>query len=265
MFGFRQKLLPAVARSYDLFRLSRTLKRRLSLDQLRQMGLSRNEQYLFCLYCFDRVLPQALRAHRYYYRQNGRGFGEDAFHAMWFLLFEKLRPRSALEIGVYRGQTITLWKLLSRHFASECQVGCVSPFTPAGDSVSCYEQKVNYYEDVLLNHRHFDLPPPEFCREFSTSPQARDFISQRKWDVIYIDGNHDYEIAKQDWAICSQTVTPGGVIVLDDSALETDYDPPSYATAGHPGPSRVAREIDPLHFREILGVGHNRVFQRVVS
>jgi hypothetical protein len=53
------------------------------------------------------------------------------------------------------------------------------------------------------------------------------------------------------------------VIVLDDSALGTAYRPPAFASGGHPGPSRVAAEIDRTGFREILRVGHNRTFRRV--
>jgi len=54
-----------------------------------------------------------------------------------------------------------------------------------------------------------------------------------------------------------------GLIVLDDSALETAYRPPFFAKKGLPGPSRLAAEIDKSIFREILMVGHNRVFQRI--
>jgi hypothetical protein len=182
---------------------------------------------------------------------------------MWFLLFQELRPKSALEIGVYRGQTITLWKLLSRHFNFDCQIGAVSPFSSAGDAVSRYEEQLDYFDDVRTNHDHFNLPLPEFCRHLSTAPEAGNFISQREWDVIYIDGNHDYDIALQDWTVCSASVGPGGIIVLDDSSLETVYRPPCFATAGHPGPSRLAREIDSSCFREIFSAGHNRVFQRI--
>ena len=181
---------------------------------------------------------------------------------MWFLLFEELRPMRALEIGVYRGQTITLWKLLSRHFGFDCQISCISPFASAGDAVSRYEEEVDYFSDVQKNHHHFNLPLPEFCRQFSTSQEARGFVSQAKWDIIYIDGNHDYEVASQDWALCSRAMRPGGVIVLDDSSLGTDFSPPVFATGGHPGPSRIAGEIDSSQFREILSVGHNRMFER---
>jgi hypothetical protein len=53
------------------------------------------------------------------------------------------------------------------------------------------------------------------------------------------------------------------VIVLDDSGLTTAYRPPLFATGGHPGPSRLASELDRSRFREVLQVGHNRAFERI--
>ena len=98
------------------------LKVPLKLPQLREMKLSRTVTYLYCDYYFEHFLPQLFNEHRAYFAKAGRGFGEDVFHAMWFLLFEHFRPANALEIGVYRGQTITLMKLLSRHFNFQCEI-----------------------------------------------------------------------------------------------------------------------------------------------
>ncbi len=70
-----------------------------------------------------------------------------------------------------------------------------------------------------------------------------------------------YEVARQDFENASQGAKPGGLIVLDDSALSTSFRPPEFATGGHPGPSRLAQEIKAkAGFEEILQVGHNRVF-----
>jgi hypothetical protein len=263
MRGIRQRFQHFITRQYHLWKLKNNLKYPLDLSELRARRLSRDEQYAYCLYFFQRHLPAVLREHRQYFASGQRGFGEEAFHAMWFLLFQAFHPRSALEIGVFRGQTITLWKLLAGHLGFDCEIGCVSPFAPVGDSVSRYEEGVDYYEDVLLNHRRFNLALPLACRELSTSPAAKAFIQSRKWDVVYIDGCHDYEVAREDWNTCSQSVPELGIIVLDDSSLETDYHPPCFSTAGHPGPSRVAQEINPTQFTEVFAVGHNRVFQRI--
>jgi hypothetical protein len=219
--------------------------------------------YLQCCHYFAANLPAELREHRRYFGQKGRGFGEDAFHTMWYLLFREFRPASFLEIGVFRGQTLSLAALLARQLGCECLVQGISPFSAAGDGVSRYRRRHDYQADTLENFARFSLPPPALLKAYSTDPPAVQLVAARIWDIIYIDGNHDYQIAKQDWELCSRQVPPGGVIVLDDSGLTTRYHaPPFFSTAGHPGPSRLAQEIDRSRFVEILQVGHNRVFQK---
>jgi hypothetical protein len=211
---------------------------------------------------FDRSLPPEFRAHRDYFTQNGRGFGEDAFHTQWFLLFRQFRPQNFLEIGVFRGQSLSLAALCARHFKLDCFTQGISPFSTAGDAVSRYRGNVDYQTDTLENFSHFKLPAPALLKAYSTDPAAAQLIASRAWDIIYIDGNHDYEIARADWDLCAKHIRPGGLIVLDDAGLSTKFKPPAFATGGHPGPSRLAREINRAAFTEILQIGHNRVFQK---
>ena len=218
--------------------------------------------YLRCFRAF-RQLPRDLIAHRAYFTSNKRGFGEDAFHTLWYLLFREFHPGNFLEIGVYRGQVISLIALLARVENRSCHVAAVSPFTDAGDNVSTYASTVDYFGDTLTNFDHFGLEHPELLKAFSTDAAARVLISGRSWDMIYIDGCHEYEIARQDWELCAGSVREGGVIILDDAGRSTSYQPRFFATAGHPGPSRLATEISRKDFREILQVGHNRVFQKI--
>jgi hypothetical protein len=221
------------------------------------------EFYGRCFHYFHTRLPMPLRKHRYYFETDGRGFGERSFHVLWFLLFKEFAPESFLEIGVFRGQILSLASLLARHFSFNCFVQGIAPCCEAGDSVSNYENDFDYYGDTCSNFEHFSLPPPALLRAYSTDENAAHVVSSRDWSCIYIDGNHDYEIARRDWNLCSAHLRRGGMIVLDDSGLTTSYSPPPLiATAGHPGPSRLAREIDRASFREILQVGHNRVFQK---
>lgn len=219
--------------------------------------------YLDALRYFHNELPDEVRKHRAYFKIARRGFGEDAFHTLWWMLFEKFRPAQFLEIGVYRGQTLTLAALLKRHFGIEGNVVGISPFLPAGDLVSTYRKDVNYLDDTQANFAHFQLPQPELVKAFSTDEAAKSRIAAQAWDLVYIDGNHDYEVALEDWKNCSAASKPGGLIALDDSGLSSSYQPPLFATGGHPGPSRLAREIDRSHFEEILQVGHIRIFQKL--
>ena len=221
--------------------------------------------YRECFRYFHCDLPPELRAHREYFATGGRGFGEAAFHVMWFLLFREFQPRTFLEIGIFRGQTISLVALLQRMKGSTGETAGISPFLAAGDSVSKYPDSINYLDDTLANFAHFALPMPELLTAFSTDEKAREFIAARSWDCIYIDGNHDYDVAKADWEACSAAVRDGGLVVLDDSSLSTRFEPPAFATKGHPGPSRVADELDRSRFAEILQVGHNRDFQKIAA
>lgn len=222
------------------------------------------EFYLDCVrFFYSSEFDQELKNHRTFFAENRRGFGEAAFHVMWWMLFNKFRPATYLEIGIYRGQTLSLASLLQRklHITGSCTG--ISPFNSSGDTVSIYTKNIDYYNDTLKNFSRFGLPEPELIRAYSTDTKAIERIKSQQWDVIYIDGNHDYEIALADWEICSKSIRTGGIIVLDDASLNTGYKPPTFATGGHPGPSRIANEIDVSKFREILRVGHNRAFQKL--
>jgi len=222
--------------------------------------IGRNDLYAYMHHHFHHICPDDVRAHRVYYRQEKRGFGEDAFHAMWFTLLQEFRPKECLEIGVYRGQVISLWALIARECGFDCNVSGISPFTAVGDKVSTYERNVDYLQHTLLHHRHFDLPAPDLIRAFSTDPLALTHIRSRNWNLIYIDGNHDYEIALLDYEVCRDNLVDGGLLVMDDSSLYTEYKPPNFSFAGHEGPSRVVRDRAMKELRFLGGVGHNNIF-----
>ena len=233
-----------------------------SLDEVFTRTKSRNKVYeeMEKFYRFN--LPLKFIKHRKYFSKNRRGFGEDAFHSMWFLLFSQYRPINCLEIGVYRGQTITLWNMLSKWIGYETRIACISPFSSAGDTVSQYSKDLDYLTDLKENHDYFKIKYPEICIDLSTGKKAKEFISSRKWDLIYIDGSHDYEVVSEDWDISVKNLSERGLIVMDDSSLYFDYIPKDGSFAGHPGPSKVAKEISVGQFKLIGGVGHNNIFSK---
>jgi len=221
------------------------------------------EFYEDCFRYFHRQLPARIQEHRRYFFENRLGFGEDAFHVMWYMLMAEFKPANFLEIGVFRGQTISLAALLSQMLGISCRVTGISPFSGADDSRCKYRKDIDYMQDTLSHFRHFSLPEPELCRAYSTDPEAVALMNSVPREMIYIDGNHDYEIVVKDWENSAHCLKPGGIIVMDDSGSTTSFRPPIFATAGLPDPSRFVQEIDRRKFREILQVGHNRVFQKI--
>jgi hypothetical protein len=222
-----------------------------------------NVEYNYFHHFYWNLSPNWLKEHRVYFSKEKRGFGEDAFHSMWYFIFKEFKPKQVLEIGVYRGQTLSLFSLLSSKFGYTTEIHGISPFTSAGDQVSVYLKDLDYENDVKSNFNNFQLSMPNLHKGFSTDEEMIKIIESMSWDLIYIDGNHDYEVAKHDYILCSKNIKKGGLIVLDDASLNTDYKPAFYSTAGHFGPSKVALEIDLNYFEEILSVGHNRVFKKL--
>ena len=128
----------------------------------------RNVLYAYMHHYYHHRFPEAARQHRAFFKQEQRGFGEDALHAMWWLLLREFKPVTCLEIGVYRGQVISLWGLVARHIGYPCQVHGISPFTPAGDDVSDYRLDVDYLKDTVEFFQAFELPAPTLVRSLST-------------------------------------------------------------------------------------------------
>lgn len=266
-----RQILTNIMRIYNSFHyfLSKMKYKKYNIDLdiklLNNKYPNKRQLYLYFHHFFWNIAPKYIREHREYFKLNSRGFGEDAFHAMWYKIFKEYKPKVILEIGVYRGQTLSLFSILSKYFNIDSEIHAISPFTPAGDSVSFYLKNLNYFEDLKANFRFFDLPLPIIHKGFSTDQEIIDSLLSTKFDLIYIDGNHDYKIVKHDFEVYNKMLNINGLIVFDDASLYTDYKPSSYSSAGHNGPSRVTNEISRSGFNEILAVGHNRVFQKIQS
>lgn len=205
---------------------------------------------------------QILIDHRKYIVANRKGFGEDAFHAMWFLLLSEIKPVHMLEIGVYRGQIVSLWALINKYLNRKYDVHGISPFSSRGDSVTEYPCEIDYWSDTLNTFKDWDIKPPILLKALSTEQKSVDLIQSKAWDLIYIDGSHDFEIVLKDYRLCSKNLNKGGVLVLDDASLYRDYKPRSFAFAGHSGPSRVARDYADREMEFMGAVGHNNVYRK---
>ena len=223
---------------------------------------NRNDIHMYFHHYYNHRLPKAVKEHREYIEKNKKGFGEPAFHAMWWKLLLEYKPKNCLEIGVYRGQVVSIWTLISKLVDRNIAVSGISPFSSFGDSVSEYMKNLDYYQDVQETFEDLDLQKPTFIKGFSSDKKAIEYIKSKTWDMIYIDGGHDYEDVLFDYHLCLENLSDNGIIVLDDASLYTDYKPLSFAFKGHPGPSLVAREYADKEMKFLGAVGHNNVFMK---
>jgi Methyltransferase domain len=233
----------------------------LSFSSAAKRFATRDCLYAYLHHYFVHLLPTELQLHRRYFAAEQRGFGEEAFHSMWYLLLREYRPKRFLEIGVFRGQVISLWALIARLQSDLAEIHCISPFSAAGDDVSDYPN-IDFLNDVLLNFRHFGLPQPLHLRALSTDRNAIDYMREHRFDCIYIDGSHDFDVVLSDYRNSVSALNPGGLLVMDDSSLGTEFTPPAFSFAGHPGPSRVAREFADRELIHLGGVGHQNVYRK---
>jgi predicted O-methyltransferase YrrM len=230
-----------------------------------------------------------LAEHRRHVEKNDLGFGDPAFHAMWLRLLEAASRRfgtvRVLEIGVFKGQVISLWSLLARERGIQLEVSALSPLTgqPAPRSVLInwfryrlsrrFREKVdngNFYANAdyaavirqLFDRFGLEFDRVRLYRGFSTDPNILRMLEGEKFHLIYVDGDHTYEGALHDFTVFGPKVLPGGWLVADDAGHEL---PGSGYWKGHESVSRATRALPALGFKNVLNVGHNRIFERVAS
>lgn len=229
-----------------------------------------------------------LKAHRDWVEANSWGFGDRAFHYMWYLLLrDDVLNRPApelLEIGVYKGQVISLWALIAAQLRRPAVITAVSPFQ--GDKPWFAKNRLlNRVAQLLVRHYREDLRSANlyesddyldsvhrifvqfglsdanvsFLRGYSQDEHIQQQLACRLFDVIYIDGGHRYEEVVQDLRYYSMLVAAGGYLVLDDASCTQ---PGSKFWKGHESVSRAVEDWGAPGFTNVINVGHNRVYNR---
>lgn len=155
-----------------------------------------------------------LNKHRSWVTSNIWGFGEDSFHWFWKLLVDEMPKQfSFMEIGVFRGQILSLINVLSKFIGKEATVYGISPLDNSdGHWDSDYEK------DVATIHKHFNVADKyTIYKGLSTD---ENIIQKAKktspYDIIYIDGSHQYEDVVSDFKYYAPMVKSGGYLVVDD-------------------------------------------------
>jgi hypothetical protein len=230
-----------------------------------------------------------LREHRDWVARNNWGLGDRAFHFMWYLLLKDAivpvaEHPALLEIGVFKGQVISLWALIASRCGATPRMVGISPLVgnpayPRGLHFLMLRVSKRYREDAavgnLFPHDDYEGSIRRIFQEFgqdfgfmrllcgsSQDVAIRAQIEGERFDVVYIDGGHRYDQVSQDITSYGPRVKPGGYLVLDDASW---FQPGSAFFKGFESVSRAAEELDAGVFRNVLNVGHNRIYQRRIS
>lgn len=209
-----------------------------------------------------------LLAHRLYIEKHGYGFGERAFHWLWKLIVDEM-PRSFtfLEVGVFKGQVLSLVRLLANRTDREVEtvgVTLLNSFSGVTGKHPPFPDE-NYAKYVDNLHVHFGQEQPTLVVGDST-----DGVIQYKaarlgpYDVVYVDGCHEYDYVVQDLRFYGNLVRLGGLLVVDDSANYLKQ--PAGFFHGIEDVSLAVRTVieTDSQWKHLLAVMHNRIWRKTL-
>jgi len=210
-----------------------------------------------------------LKEHRDFVEQHVYGFGERAFCYLWYLLVLSLDSTfKFLEIGVYKGQVLSLVELISQHLNKEAFIYGVTRLDSFAGETGIFPDhpEENYRQHILDLHQHFGLEfdDDQLIVGDSTNEEV---IAEAEmigpYDIVYVDGCHEYKYVKLDLEHYGEMVKVGGYLVVDDSSNNLDM-PSGYFT-GIQDVSDAVRDIieSSSQWEYKLAIMHLRVFKKM--
>jgi hypothetical protein len=207
-----------------------------------------------------------LKNHRDWVVANRWGYGNRAFHWMWTLLIREMPENFRfLEIGVFKGQICNLVSGLNRDFNKKGQLFGVTPLNTTDG-----HPDDNYEECIAQIYGQFGLDASDLTiiEGYSQDEEIINLVrNEAPFNVVFIDGGHDYEVVVSDLKNYAELLKIGGYLIVDDSSNQLQI-PDGLIRMnwkGIPDVSRATQEIidtDP-RFVHLFAVGHNRVFKRI--
>lgn len=208
-------------------------------------------------------LSESMNAHRTFVENHIFGFGERSFHWLWSLIVQEMPENfTFLEIGVLKGQTLSLCELLAQEQGKTAKRYGVTPLSSEG---GVWES--DYAKDIEFIHDKFGLKKDyTILNGLSEDPEVIKKASKLKLDVLYIDGGHEERHITNDIEKYSPLVKKGGYMVIDDCC--NSFAMPWGYFQGIESVTRVVdnklppRTANP-EWEFVLSVVHNRVYRRV--
>ena len=224
---------------------------------------------LYKLFLDEVLNTQYLLSHRRYVEANKLGFGDMAFHYMWKVLLDdvtnKFNTVRFMEIGVFKGQVLSLVPMICEHENHPCEFLGVSPLSNAGDKFSKYPD--DDYESIVAGMCkkfgvNFDMYE-NIIKGYSTDPVVIDKIKQHSFNLVYIDGSHNYADVVSDINVVDSVLEVGGYVVFDDASKFLNM--PKEIWRGHIDVSKAVKDVTECNasYKEVFACGHNRVFRKI--
>jgi hypothetical protein len=206
-----------------------------------------------------------LRIHRDF-TERGYGMGIRAFHWLWKLLVDEMPDGfKMLEVGVYKGQVLSLVRLLADRLRKEAKifgVTLLSSFSGVTGQFPLHPDD-DYKQNIVDLHDHCGQAYPNLIVGDSTSLAIHDHVEEfEPFDIIYIDGCHEYDYVLSDLLFYPTLLRSGGYLVVDDAAC--DLKQPFGFFQGIEDVCRACRTViltDP-QWEHVVTVGHNRVWRK---
>jgi hypothetical protein len=203
-----------------------------------------------------------LKKHRDFVEGNAFGFGERCFGWLYKLMVDEMPNEfKFLEIGIFRGSTLSLFKLLADISSKKVKRYGVSPM----DSSDGHWDS-DYFADVVTIHQQFNLKK-DYTIYHGSSTDAKIIEkskSTEQYDILYIDGSHKYEDVVSDLANYPQMVKQGSYLLIDDACNDMKMEWGFFQ--GIEPVTRAVLEWEKTEigqeFEFVFNVIHNRLYKR---
>lgn len=204
-----------------------------------------------------------LLEHRLYIEEHGLGFGERCFHWLWRLIIDAMPTYFRfLKVGVYKGQVLSLVKLLAdrtRKHAEITGVTMLSPFSGTGQFSKFPDE--DYGKHIKDLHDRYKLFQPRIIVGDSTDPNVcAEVATCGPFDIVYIDGCHEYDFVVKDLMFYPGLVRTGGLLVMDDCSNYLEQPQEFFRGIGLVNWAVRIIMTDP-RWKHLLAVAYNRVWR----
>jgi predicted O-methyltransferase YrrM len=164
-------------------------------------------------------------------------------------MVRELRPKVVMEIGTAQGGTLFMFSRVADRNARIVSLDL--PHGPGGGGYG--EKRIPLYQAFALKDQELELMRAD-SHDPKNLEKVKEWLKGQPIDFLFIDGDHSYAGAKQDFEMYGPLVRPGGIIAFHDIVYCADVER-LWAEV------KVGRKVEEFIGREgqVFGIGVVRV------